>query len=210
MAIAFDSIGTAAFGIGTVQSSTHTVVSNTNGILFALFATGVGATLQASPKYSGQAMTKVVIGTAATPLAIEMWYLLNPPTGLGTALGTWDVTSSRRETITIAYTGVNQTTPIAGSTAGSATAVTSGSVTRTIAANSWWVGAALWSTTSGTQAIGNLRGSSFTTGWREFGADATSGTLNWTFPSTDVAMVGAEIQPPAAGISNLNLQVRQI
>ncbi len=209
MAIAFDSKGTGvdANNNGTIQW-THTISSNTNGIIIANFGiSGVGVNINASPTYAGTAMTK--IGTARNSInnvGLELWYLLSPPTGLGTFHGTWDGNSTNKAGVSMAYTGVAQTNPIVGSTTFIGTSVTSGSITRTLAANNWFVGGLMMNSKTGTTATGNKRGTANTTFDEAMGADATGGTIRWTSASVSVGMVGAELAIFPAGIGTKLIQ----
>src|SRR4051794_6575116 len=91
MAIAFDSVGTGeTSAAGGTFSWTHTVVSNTNGILLAAVGQFAGTGTITGLKFAGQNLTSI-LGTTNVGDAErhELWYLLTPPTGLGTFNGTW-------------------------------------------------------------------------------------------------------------------------
>lgn len=211
MAIAFDSAGSAsdANANGTIQS-THTVVSNTNGILLAFFACdSATSSLNSSPKYNGQALTKIIAGTDTSNFQFaELWYLKAPPTGLGTLKGTWSSSLVQSKTvITSAYTGVDQTTPIPGSSLFIGTSVSSGSLTQSISANNWLVGGMQNNGTIGTVTSGNTRGTILLNEYNAF-VDNTNGTIRWTFANLDdTVMVGAEIAQVSGGGGGANVVI---
>lgn len=195
MAIAFDSVassGTAGFK--QVVSWAHTVVSNTNGAMI-VFASDNGTSNVTSLKFAGNPLTKIIAGTSSGNPTGEMWYMVNPPIGLGTFNGTWSVMNNDdKSVVSMAYTGVNSATPIAGSVSILGTSVNSGSVTRTIGLNNLFVGGITLSGRPGTTSVGNERGTfSPDTAQEVLGADSTGGTIRWTHPVNNFVAQGIEL-----------------
>lgn len=204
MAIVFDSSG---FGTGnniTTISWTHNIVSNTNGILVAVIG-NPGTANVTNLAYAGTNLTKVIAGTETpTLLDNQAWYLLNPPTGLGTFNGTYSASNFNLCAVSMAYTGVNIATPVAGSVVAFGTLATSGSITRTITAGNFFVGGAYITISPGTTVIGNERGTANRSPGpdEQIGADATTGTLRWTSAvNTVYSMVAIELNAAAAVVS---------
>lgn len=196
MAVSFDASGSATVVSGSVVSWSHTIGNNATGnriVLASLLQNG-SANIT-SIKFAGNAMTKIIAGTqGGNNLSSEIWYLLNPPTGLGTFNGTYSAnTSPEIDAVSASYFGVNQTTPINGSASFIGTAVTSGSVTRTLTnPNSFWFGGASFDNTAGTTNIGNQRGT-IGNGGKMMVADSTGGTVRWTDSTVNMVALGAEI-----------------
>lgn len=200
MAIVFDSVGTGGDtnNNGTF-TTTHNVVSNTNGILLAVVGERTLGTITGL-KFAGSDLTKV-LGTDQTAASTELWYLLAPSTGLGTLNGTWSSANTAKNVVTIALTGVDQTTPIAGSTKEVTANVTSGSVVDiSMASGAWFAGGMQTVEEPGTTSIGNERGTASVGGLIEaevIGADSTGGTLRWTFPDS-IRFQGLAVEVAAA------------
>lgn len=198
MAIVFDSVGTAG-AFTAAGTAAHTINSNTNGILLAFFFMNSGtASINANPTFAGTAMTKIIAQqNSFGGVAAEAWYLLNPPTGLGTTLGTANA-GNRLDIVSLAYTGVSQVSPIAGSTSGTSSANgTIGSITSVISGSNWFVGASGIHTGPGTLVIGNQRGTVSVANY-DIAADSTGGTLEWDFAADNSSMVGAQLAVAAA------------
>lgn len=198
--ISYDSGGTKNAAAGSVVSWSHTVGAGTNGLVLAYFFNGgtsppFGA---GSLKYAGTAMTLLATGTQVSdPFSAQLWYLKNPPPGLGTFNGTFNNIPGGGEydALSESYFGVNQITPFAGSAISIGTSnSTGGSVTRGIVGADWWAGFIAYDNNTGTTAIGNQRGTAGN-GAMLVGADSTGGTLRWTNPNTvsNFVAIGAEL-----------------
>lgn len=197
MAIAFDSVGTASNtnSNGTI-SWPHTLINNSNGIILAFFGgASTPGTIVNPPTFAGSAMTKLInVTNANSTMAQEIWYLKNPPIGTGTFNGTWSNSTIGKRSISLAYTGINQSIPFAGSTTTSGTTGGSATLTdTTLGLNNWFVGAVIQNSGVGTTAIGNQRGTVTASSIEEMGADNTTGTLKWTWFGGQSAAVGAEL-----------------
>lgn len=195
MPIAFD---TAGSGINTtsntVLSWTHTIGNTDLGILVAIIGCR-GTPNVTNLAYQGQNMTAVIRGTSSTVASAALFYLVNPPTGLGTFNGTFSAANAQKLGVSMVYTGVQPVSPISGSVQGTTGTVTSGSIVRAPAANNWFVGGMMMGTKPGTTSTGNQRSTGTTAGNNSFGVDSTGGTLRWTSAAAGAfkAMVGAEL-----------------
>ena len=141
MAIAFD--GTANANQDSVSSITfsHTVTSNTNGILIVGVAIDSTANRSVSGiTYNTIALTKVRSDDEpTTTLHSEVWYLLAPATGAHNVVVTFPGTMDGAVCVSVSLTGVDQSTPVdaqAGSTSNVTVATDTVTVT-TVADNSW-------------------------------------------------------------------------
>lgn len=211
MAIAFDSAGTSfTTSSDGVFSCTQTITDNTNGILVAFVGIRTTtAAVNSAPKYAGNNMTKVIAGSAAN-VNQELWYLVNPPTGLGTLNGTWSATSTRKPCVMMAFTGVNTSVPFAGSNFFAGTAA-SGSIANVgLGAGNWEIGAFVQTAQNGTMDIGNVRGSVGDAFMQELAGDSTGGTLRWTLPSTVFTLVGAELAVDSGVAPQSNVGYRSL
>jgi hypothetical protein len=139
MAIALD--GTA----GTIVSDTnyyiqwpHTVTSATNGILIVYYGIDNSTGSVTSLTFAGTSLTKKAVSN--TNCYIEMWYLLNPPTGLGTVRGSISSLRTNKSGLSLSYTGVNQDTPVLGTTSYNGYFTEGGTVTRSITAGNLFIG----------------------------------------------------------------------
>ena len=117
MAIVFDTKGTGSNGGGTTISWAHTVGVGNNGILFAQTLADIATGSLTSLKFAGQALTKIISGdNIANTVEAGLWYLLNPPSGLGTFNGTWSVNAGvENDALSLSYFGASQSNPILGS-----------------------------------------------------------------------------------------------
>ncbi len=200
MAIAFDTLGTGSNAGGVTITWKHTVGVGANGIIFAQTLANIATGTISSIKFAGTAMTKIIaadqVGAANE---VELWYLLNPPSGLGTFNGTWSANAGgENDGLSFSYFGVKQTTPILGSTSKLGTATNSGiniglSLTGT---QSWFLGVAGFDNNTGTITTGNFRGTAGNAGML-VGADNTAGTLVWSDSNavSNWAIVAAEFAP---------------
>lgn len=210
MAIAYDIKGTKNGVSGSVVSWPHTVGAGvTNGIIFAYFFNGGTAPpiSAGSLKFAGLNMTLLLSGTqTGDPFSGDLWYLLNPPTGLGTFNGTFKAVPSGGEydCLSESYSGVNQSTPFAGS---SFKVGTSQSTPGTLAftslpSNAWAVGFAAYDNNTGTIATGNFRGTAGS-GAMVVGGDSTGGTLAWSNSNntSNYVLLGAQLQAFSGAVS---------
>lgn len=206
--ITFDTIGTRSVASGSVISWAHTVATtNNNGILVVGFLAN-GTANATSVKYAGTAMTKIIAGTQVANInEAELWYLLNPPSGLGTINGTYSVNSLPEiDGMSVSYFGVDQVTPILGSARVLGTATNNGSVTRTLAnVDSFWIGINGVDNVTGSTNIGNQRGTAGGGGELMF-ADSLGGTLRWanSNAASNWTLLGAEMAAaPRIGMRKL-------
>src|ERR1019366_1354200 len=149
--VTFNNTNTAVAVLGS-SSFSKPMTINAGGSNTVAFATvwvdegsGVaGATFNVTATYGGQAMTSA--GPAAydynyAPISSQVFYLVNPPTGTNTlAISATASSGTIQEVVAnmVSYNGVNQTTPVRPGTyqtLHSASGVTVGSVTATIASN---------------------------------------------------------------------------
>src|SRR6185312_13655052 len=99
---------------GTTALSTTYTCSGVNRLLI-IMATST-STDWTGFTYGGVALTQIQTGQTATN-RISLWYLVNPASGSNTLTGTWPGNQTHG-VIVSSYTGVNQSTPINTSTAG--------------------------------------------------------------------------------------------
>lgn len=195
---------------GTTFSWTHTVGG---GLLNSIILASVGGDIAgsiSSMTYAGTAMTKIA-GTVAAggPSDCEIWYLLKPPSGLGTFHGTIaGATSQETDAFSVSYQNVNQITPILGSVIAAGTA-TSGSITRALTGggNSIFFGATSIDNTAGTTATGSQLGTESAGNGNLLVADLNTGTINWTYAGNTVnfANIGVELYGIAARTGYISL-----
>jgi uncharacterized repeat protein (TIGR01451 family) len=115
-AIALDGTSSAHDTNASSLTWSHTVTSNSRGILIVGIAMNPASTTVGSVTYNGVALT--YIGSRQNLLAarVEIWYLLAPPTGAHNVV----VTLSGGDSVLLftagasSFTGVNQTTPFYG------------------------------------------------------------------------------------------------
>jgi len=200
----YDASGTLNNGVGSVLSWTHTVGAGvTSGIIQAYVFDGGTATPN-NMSYNGTAMTLLKSGTqTGDPISAQFWYFLNPPTGLGTIKGTYSGTPSGGEydALSVSYSGVNQTTPFAGSQVFIGTNnSTGGSVAFTsLPANAITVAFVAYDNNTGSVAIGTQRGTAGN-GAMVLGADSSGGTVRFTNTNnlSNLVVIGAELQGTVA------------
>ena len=209
MAISFDAHSANSTTAGSVVHGTLTV-GGTGGIVLAyMFNGGTAPPIgNGTVKYAGTNMTLLLSGTqTGDPFSAQIWYLLNPPSGLGTLNGTYPGTPSGGEydTLLVSYLGVNQATPFAGS---QSKIGTSQSANGTIAftslpTNTWAVGVAAYDNNTGTVATGNFRGTAGS-GAMVIGADNTTGTIAWSNTNnvSNYVLLGAELQATPSGAAS--------
>lgn len=150
MAIAFDnSTNFDATPAAQTFSFTHTVNSNTNGILIVAIimgsSTGQDHKTPSSVTFNSVAMTQVVGATViqAQNGSVSLWFLLSPPTGTNSVNITVPATAdpgnnSNGGAVAASYTGVMQSGQPDSSSTNTATTGTSFTLTTaTVADNSW-------------------------------------------------------------------------
>lgn len=208
--IAFDAAGSTTASSGSTFSFAHTC-TGANGLLVLHFFNS-GTSHISSVTYANQAMTSIISGTKGLTQEAELWYLVNPPTGLGTINGTVNKNSglNNAAAVSTSFTGVDQTTPIGGSNVTIGTSVSAGTVTlATTVDTSWLVGGLGMSDQPGTSVTTTgqvLRGfgtSSFAGYYAVTNgpiSPTATGTIQFTTPTLDNnVMPIAEIRPsPAA------------
>ena len=142
-------------------------------------------------------MTRIVHGTNGnSTFETELWYLLNPPTGLGTFHGTFSETNGIFDVaVSMSYAGVAQTAPILGSVTANGSEVTSFGIGRTLTGtNSWFIGGGN-NDGLGSMSVGNSR--VISSGSNVIGGDNTIGTLGFNNGGTSTNWIGvaAEVAP---------------
>jgi hypothetical protein len=225
-AISVDSVATAVSASQVTSLSwSHTVGAGSNQILIVgisfrdgnVSASGVSLTTASVP----QALTRIgFINAGGSQNRTELWYLLAPPTGVGTVA----VSMSASKMITagsISFNGVNQSTPLgtfvsatAQSTAASVTvaSATGQVVIDTVTANGDAVSLAVgalqtqrWNLFSSTGDAGSARGAGST----EPGAAST--TMSWTLGVSKPWSIGAvPLIPAAVTPAFVNLKTVQV
>lgn len=110
---AFDNVSSVSDNDGdTVMAWTHTVNSNTNGILMVGVLSGLGIAIS-SVKYATVSMTEVTNSPAINGnMKVHLFYLLLPATGANTVEVTMASNTRFKEAGATSWTGVNQTTPL--------------------------------------------------------------------------------------------------
>lgn len=144
MAIAFDSASNGSSGTSTTISWTHTVSSNTNGVLFMAISANTGVTVS-NVKYGGVAMTALLSNQEANTQSIWVYYLFAPSTGANTA--TFDATGAGQKAgCSSAYTGVLQSgMPDNSTTSGFHPSGADSTLTLSpVASNCWGINIAGW------------------------------------------------------------------
>lgn len=145
MTIAFDAISHSTvpntnLTSGTALTWTHTVTSNTNGILLiGCSYESNGSTPVTAISYAGTSAlsNKVYDAAPATFYQHALYYLLLPATGANTVSITFGVTYARITGWAMSLTGVDQTTPIQSSN--TATGTTSPTAVVITSATGNWI-----------------------------------------------------------------------
>ena len=111
--ITFDSASNATTGASSVSSLTwsHTTGSNTNRLLLVGVSVGDGNTSVSSIKYNGTNLTKVGDAKNANKVKVELWRLINPPSGIYNVVVTVSG-SAKFVSGATTYSGVHQTSPL--------------------------------------------------------------------------------------------------
>lgn len=118
--VAFDAVGPSSAGASATSPTATLSWSHTctgaNRLLVVGVAIGDASTgsLTTAVTYNGVAMTSVgkVASNNQTAGYIEMFRLVNPPTGTNTVLVTPSVTANAVSAGSVSFTGVHQTTPL--------------------------------------------------------------------------------------------------
>jgi hypothetical protein len=194
-----------ANAVGTL-SWTHTVSGSSRLIVVGVsLAGGTGAQ---NVTYQGVSLTKLTATSNASTNTVEIWYLVNPPTGAGTVrVDLPNGNTARYSAGSISYTGVNQSNPFGtsavntgtGTTASVAIATTTSGqaimdvlskVNSTEAPSPTSPQAPEFSnvTTSGT-AASNV----YTAGSAVVGSASTISSMSWTWPTSARAWAEAAV-----------------
>lgn len=210
-AIAFDA-GTTKTGNAASFTWSHTVSAATNRILILSVSIGSNAQQNVStttkPTYAGMQFTQINVVNNSAQCTVEMWYLINPPTGTNniilTLTGAADMVAAA-----VSLSGVDQTNPLEQPTGVLSSAKsTAASVTVTTVNNNAWVfdalafqqsSSALMTVYAGRQQQCNLVQNTIGGSGSTYGAIATGGTtvaMNWTL-SANVkwAEIGVSLKP---------------
>jgi hypothetical protein len=139
----------AAFGSSSLSTPMSVAAGGSSTVAFATVwvdeASGVaGTTFNVTATYGGQAMTSA--GATSydydyAPISSQVFYLVNPPTGVNTLVVTATASSGTIQEVVanlVSFNGVNQTTPVRPETyqtLQSASGITVGSFTATISSN---------------------------------------------------------------------------
>lgn len=206
MAIALDNFrfGTSPSSIGTIS---HTVTSNTNGIVVAFLSSLQNGTISPTPTFNGTAMSVILRGAKVNTVTLEAYYYLNPPTGVGTIIGTTSASGTPTVFVAASYTGVNQSTPISGSYNGSQNFAAPGTLVDTgYTAGNLFVGALYNSVIPGTLLVGTEIGTAVVTTHEYMLAHIGAGTLTWKVTNSTQPMIGVELNAAASGIGTSLIQ----
>lgn len=219
-----DTPTTGAATLSTATSMTWTITVGASGANRLLIVglsfergnvSGVGVT-STSGGGPPQALTQIIgSGSVGGNPRAELWYLVNPGTGLNTIQVLWSGSTSRAFGGAASFTGVDQTTPIgvSGGTTGKSTDP-SVSIT-TVTNNAWVIGTLAWDSEGATATMvpatnrvsmwnnrtGSTAGHVGGAGSR-LGPVAAPGnvTMNWTLNTNNKwAMVAASLRPAGAG-----------
>lgn len=216
MAIAFDNATFASEVSTTTRTFSHTVNSNTNGILIVLAHNNSGATdTFTGVTYAGVAMTRLTgVASANGDMYDSLWCLLAPASGTNNVVIT---SSTTRGIIGMAsgYTGVSQaanpTVYAASSSATSSTSVSS-SVTPTVD-NSWIVvtGAQNAVGITASTNINNVRASEGGVAYRRIAdsgviTPAASTSQTWTYASNCCIITQVVIAPVSTPTGPTNVK----
>jgi serine protease len=206
-------------------SFSHTVGSGDNRLLIAVFML-VGSRTVSSCSYAGDALThaKTQDSGSLSGCEIQIWYLVNPPTGSNTFSFTYGQANNPDAVAVISYARVNQSSPIGangGAHANSGTDV-SCTITTTVA-NSLIVGGA---TGHGGDTYPYTPGSGITEHWDDRTGTSTrydaglwggempaSTTQQYTFGATQSVSDGwaiacVEVKPALEANYELDLEVQ--
>jgi len=204
MAIAVDGTATENISIQTNASWSHTVTSNTNGLLIVAIA--IDSDTVSGVTYNGDPMTEVVAIDRSGVETVYIYSLKIPDTGNNTVQVT--NTNGYCGGFSMSFTGVDQTTPIenTGTATGSASPITQSINTTTDGAivldcycsddfvRTFTVGAdqtERWKHTANVVAGG---------GSTEPKASAGAVTMSWTISSSETwAQAAVVIKPAGAG-----------
>lgn len=218
MAIAFDNASSADTGGGTSVTLSHTVNSNTNGLLIVSVMLGTGISNDiTSVTYNGDAMTFHEFANASTTAfaaVCAVYYLFTPDTGTHDVAVT-TTANAINYVLASSYTGVKQSGfPDAvgtGSPAGSAVGQADLSVSITsVADNSWGLLIGDANVSGGITAGTNTLVRTSQDGGRDVISDTNAAqtpagafSMNWTFATAKFNAVYFSIAPALAGPANL-------
>ena len=190
MAIAFDATANSAAVDGTSVSSvtySHTVVSNTNGVIV------VGASIYGGAAITGITYNSVALTSIGTntqnSIHTELWYLKAPATGANNVVVTLDSAADHIVVGSVSLTGVDQTNPLDANT-GASSGTSSISADITVVTDQSWI----------VDVVGNDLSSSTVT----MGAQ-TNRTQRWnTLGTTFIWGAGSTRGPVSTGSNTMN------
>lgn len=108
MAIALDATATSTDAAGTSETWSHTTSGSDRAIF--VVSTGNGKTFSSAPTYNGVSLTAL----ETTNGRMRAWGLAAPATGANNVVLAWSAGGGGNASISVSYTGVDQTTPYDG------------------------------------------------------------------------------------------------
>lgn len=216
--IALDNpVSTASTNSASTLNWAHTVGVGTNRLLVvALSLRHTGTQAATGVTYNGINLTPLIVQTNNGNARVELWYLINPPSGTANVAIAWGGGSTRAVGGAMSFSGVDQTTPLEDPEGAVGNNTGAGAVTVTVTptvAGAWVIDAVASRTgLTMTAAGGRTQRWNITTGGgnpgRVVGAGSTRGpialpagiAMNWTAAggggSTPAwAIVGAGVRP---------------
>jgi hypothetical protein len=213
MAIAFDNATSTSSTTATSLTFSHTINSNTNGILFVGVLTGSASDLITGVTYAGVSMTRLDIQVVGADNTVYLYYLLAPSTGAN------NVVISASSSVFLdgtasSYTGANQSGQPDNWSKGSSASATSYTGTVTTVADNCWLIMCGRKYNNGTPSAGTnstLRASSsympiVDTNAAQTPAGSKSVQINWTGTASNVGGIAASFKPYGAASGPANLK----
>lgn len=157
MAIAFDN-ATAGGGVtaSTTKTYSHTVNSNTDGILFVFISMANTNDLLTSVTYAGVTMTRIAYQYNGASDEVYLYYLVAPASGANNVV----ITNSSTRNISsmaVSYTGAKQTTqPDAYAISTPNTLVSTQTITTTVVGTNCWLVGASYNDSAGQTPVTNV------------------------------------------------------
>ena len=198
-------VDTSASAMSAVSSTTLTWMHTATGSnrLVIVGVSYIHASATVSVTYGGVAMTSVGSAVQGGDDRMQMFRLVNPPTGAQTVTVTFSVAVIQKIGGSVSMTGVNQTTPL-GTFVSATGFTTTPSVTVTSGAGELVIDTLAGDTGVGTTTVNagqtqqwNLKPAN--TGAGSTKAGAASVTMGWTFSTADNWSHGAVSVKPAVG-----------
>lgn len=179
MAIAFDN-ATAGGGVTAASTKTysHTVNSNTDGILFVFISMANINDLLTSVTYAGVTMTRIAYQYNGASDQVYLYYLVAPASGANNVVIT-NSTTRNISSMAISYTGAKQTgQPDAFAISTPSTAASTQTITTTVVGANCWVVGASYNDTTGQTPISGVTERAFEDSRHYYSVGDSNGTVS--------------------------------